>query len=158
MKLHLLLGAALFGVLLTSSPELPAQRAEPRQKYGPWTQHPEKGYYYCLYYFKPRADDADYQRQYVVYHKDDVQKRNWLYYYSPSSQKFWARYPTTNHEKYRDQVKAGKELWSILPEYKRERELSKIDGASFGPVGGECPFIPNSKDKATIDPPPSDLP
>lgn len=155
----LTLFAGLLTLALAPRPEAAAQgKAEPRQKYGAWMQHAEKGYHYREYFFKPKASDKEYQHQYVVYYKNDAQKRNWVYFYSPKSEKFWARYPTALNEKYKDQVKAGKELWSVLPADKRKKDLGEIDNAAFGAVGNECPTIPESTDKVAIEVPPSDLP
>lgn len=137
-----------------------AQSGGPRQRYSGWMRHPAKGYFYRKYEYKVRPKDTQYQHQYVIYYKNDRRIPNtWVYFYNPTTQKYWARYPTTRHEKFGDGARAGKELWSVLPAAARHKDLHMIDLKRFSEVEpGVCPPIPGSADNTPMISPSSDLP
>ncbi len=123
-----------------------------------WSYHATKKYHYREYHYKTNSTDTTYQKQYVIYYKNDVKKKNWVYYYNPTSEKVWCRYPTTNHPTYSKSVAAGKELWSVLPKEKRNKDVYSIDDDAYGKVGVTCPVLPDSDDKKPMEMPPADLP
>lgn len=137
-----------------------AQGGGARQRYGGWMLNPDKGYYYRKYEYKVRPTDTRYQHQYVIYYKNDQRIPNtWVYFYNPTTQKFWARYPTVRHQKFGAGARAGKELWSILPAAARHKNLHTVDLKRFSePNPAVCPPIPGSTDNTPMRAPTSDLP
>jgi hypothetical protein len=115
----------------------------PRQYYGGWKKAPA-GYIYRDYYYKPTPSYAGYQRDYVIKYPD----KEYYYYYSPKTKKYWGRCPTTA---------AGKPVYSLLPEKERKAKLADIPESAF-PAPGPLPPIPGSNDGAKLDLPPEDLP
>jgi hypothetical protein len=132
---------------------------EARQYYGKsWAYNSAKKYYYREYHYKKKATDTTYQKQYMIYYKEDPKKKNWVYYYSPATEKVWCRYPTKVHPTYGESVVEKKELWSVLPKEKRKKDVYAIDDGDYGKVGATCPTLPDSDDKASMEMPPADLP
>jgi hypothetical protein len=127
-----------------------------------WQYNKEKGYHYRKYEYKTAPTDTQYKHQYVIYYKDDAKKQipnTWVYYYNPTTEKFWARYPTTNHPKYGADAKAGKEVWSLLPKEHQKKDLYQIDQKKWEePKANYCPPVPACKDNCNLMSPPSDLP
>ena len=143
---RIVLAVAAGGLLLA-----PAVAQGPRQQYSSW-QYNEKGkYYYSKYEYKADPRASSYSHQYVLYYKDDPKLKNWVYYYNPTTEKVWARYPTTNHPDYKTGVQAGKELWSVLPKEKQAKSVYDISNDAYPkPSGDVCPYIPECKDKSQI--------
>jgi hypothetical protein len=154
---NLILGLCGLAVALTM--QLAHAQAPARQFYDmKWQFNKDKGYHYKKFHYKAAPMDKEYKHQYVIFYKNDEQKKNWLYFYNPTSEKIWARYPTTHNATYAEDVKKGKELWSILPKEKRARDVYDIKADDYGKVGVTCPIVPESKDNTNMLLPPSDLP
>lgn len=158
LKTSLFVSGLLLLLLAGGSDGLAQNPGGARQQYGDWKYNAEKGYHYREYQYKPKPTDTKYEHEYVVYYKNHPQRKSWLYYYNPKTEKFWARCPSAVNDKYKDQVKQGKELWSILPSDKRMKSLDEIDNKSFPEPSAKCPTIPGSSDNAPIKSPPADLP
>ena len=125
----------------------------PRQYYSSWRK--TEKFYYRYYYFKPARNDARYKYQYVIFKQKTPE---WVYWYNPTTKKYWARCPTRNHPMYGKEIAAGKDLWSLLPDEFRRDNLNDIKDEQFEKVENKSPPIPGSKDSQSIDCPPSDLP
>lgn len=138
------------------------QGNEARQRYGPWQYNKEKGYHYRKFEYKANSIDKEYRHEYVIYYKNDPKKQinnNWVYFYNPTTEKYWARYPTTHHPQYGKDAKAGKEIWSVLPTQHRQKDLYGIDNKHWPtPPANYCPTVPMSTDNLNLLSPPSDLP
>jgi hypothetical protein len=139
-----------------------AQGPGARQQYSGWQYNQDKGYHYRKYEYKAAPNDKQYKHEYVIYYKQDPKKKvpdTWVYYYNPTTEKFWARYPTTNHPKYGEDAKAGKEVWSVLPPEHRKKDIYQIDQKQFPePKANYCPPVPSCKDNCNLMSPPADLP
>jgi hypothetical protein len=139
-----------------------AQGTQPRQVYGPWQYNQEKGYHYRKFEYKAEPADTAYKHEYVIYYKADPKKQinnNWVYFYNPTTEKYWARYPTTNHPQYGKDAKAGREVWSVLPTQHRQKDLYAIEQKHWPtPPANYCPTVPTSSDNINLMSPPSDLP
>jgi hypothetical protein len=159
-KLSFASAAAITLAILTATAAMSGGAAAPRQKYSAWKFHPEKNYYYCKYEYKTSANSPQYQYDYCIYYKDDAKINNkWIYFYNPRSEKYWARYPTVNNDKYREYAQKRLDAWSELPQQYRQKDLYQIDAKRFPePTLNYCPPIPGSDDKTPIMPPPADLP
>jgi hypothetical protein len=119
-----------------------AHDKSPRQSYSAWRKHAEKPYYYRWYYFKPSADDQEYQYHYGIYYPSRGKR---VYLYNPKSKKFWGYY---------DMEAKG---YSLLPPQKRRERIDDIPAEAF-PKPGKMPPIPDSRDGTTMLEPPDDLP
>lgn len=141
---------------------LSAQGTQPRQRYSAWQHSVEKGYYYRKYEYKAKPTDTNYKHEYVIYYKSDPKKHinsNWVYFYNPTTEKIWGRYPTTNHPQYGKDARAGKEVWSVLPTQHRHKDLYAIDNSHWPtPPANYCPSVPMSSDNLNLLSPPADLP
>jgi hypothetical protein len=137
----------------------PSFAQAPRQQYSKWEYNAEKKYHYSKFEYKADPKAATYTHQYVLYYKDDPKLKNWVYYYNPATEKVWARYPTVEHPTYGKDVKAGKEMWSILPKEKQAKSVYDIPAEAYpAPSAKVCPTIPECKDGCQIALPPKDLP
>lgn len=138
------------------------QGSAPRQVYGPWQYNQDKGYHYRKFEYKTSPQDATYKHEYAIYYTADPKKQinnNWVYFYNPTTEKFWARYPTVNHPQYGQAAKAGKEVWSVLPAAERKKDIYEIDQAKWPtPPANYCPTVPQCKDNCNLASPPADLP
>ena len=104
----LLVAAAAFGTA--------AGQEQPRQRYGPWQYNQVKNYYFRKYEYKVQPQQQEYQHDYVIYFKEDPKINNkWVYFYNPKTEKYWARYPTTNNDQYKKYAEKRQEAWSELP-------------------------------------------
>jgi hypothetical protein len=136
-----------------------ARAEEPRQFYGKWKFHTAKKYYYREYYFKSNPDDSKYKHQYVIY-KPSMSK-SWVYWYNPQSKKYWARCATVNHSVLGNDVKAGADIWCLLPDGKKKDKLQdcKDEEEDFTAPKKGGPPIPGATDGGSITcVPPDDLP
>lgn len=151
------LAATLLGLL---GGDLFGQGGGARQQYGAWQYNSAKNYYFRKYEYKAHPADAQYKHEYVVYYKNDAKVNNkWVYFYNPTTEKFWARYPTTNHPTYGAAAKKGQEVWSVLPPAERRKDIYDIDQKKFPePPANYCPPVPMAADKTPLLSPPSDLP
>ncbi len=131
-----------------------------RQSYGAWQYNKDKNYYYREYKYKEKPTDTNYQHQYCVYYKDDSKVNNkWVYFYNPKTEKYWARYPTTNNDQYKKYAEKRQEAWSELPAQYQQKDIYQIDKKSWpAPKTDYCPSVPGSDDKTPMLAPPSDLP
>jgi hypothetical protein len=144
-------------ILLAGGRDTRAQNRGKRQYYeARWHYDAGKGYHYKRYYYKPRVSDAKYKVQYIIY--KPKRTKQFVYWYNPEKKVYWARCATIHHPTLGKQVKAGKDLWSFLPDGKKKAGLDNIEEGDFGPVKNTSPPIPGSSDGATIDCPPPDLP
>ena len=128
------------------------------QYYGKWKKSSD-GRYYCDYYYKSTPAATAYKKQYVIYNPKDP---NWVYWSNPKDNpdnakkvdSYWARCPTKLHPTYGKDIKAGKDIWSILPADKRPSEYAKINAADFPEPKVMSPPIPGEGAKGTIECPP----
>ena len=155
---------ACLGIGLLALLNLPvwAQAPGARQRYSAWQYNKDKGYHFRKYEYKVAPTDKEYRHEYVIYYKEDPKKQinnNWVYFYNPTTEKYWGRYPTTNHPQYGKDAKAGKELWSVLPAKARHKDIYAIDPKQFPAVRNDfCPTVPMCSDKCNLMSPPADLP
>jgi hypothetical protein len=150
-----LTAVALFLTGLVSTEARPP--AAKRQYYDQkWTYYQPGKYYYKRYHYKPKATDVKYKQQVVVYKPQKT--KDYVYWYNPDTKKYWARCPTVNNPTYGQEVKKGKDYWSILPQNDRQASLNKIDDSKFGQMTQQSPQIPQSNDNTKIDCPPTQLP
>ena len=70
----------------------------------------------------------------------------------------WARCPTKLHPTYGKQIRAGKDIWCILPAAKRPAEFAKIDAADFPEPKVMSPPIPGEGAEGSIACPTDPLP
>lgn len=140
----------------------PLPKETPRQVYGPWQFNKEKSYYYRKFEYKVSPNDKEYRHEYVIYFKEDGKKQvssHWLYFFNPTTGKYWARYPTIHHPNYGIAAKVQAEVWSVLPMQHRHRDLGAIDPRHWPtPPVNFCPPLPSSTDGRNLDSPPADLP
>jgi hypothetical protein len=123
------------------SVEAVGQAAAYRQYYSNWVSAPERGYSYCVYYFKPNAADTEYQQHYCIAHP---RRPNYVYYYNPATKAFWGRYLVSSGDR---------PHYSELAEKDRKGSLDQIPESAF-PEPGAMPPIPRSTDGALMLPPP----
>ncbi|HZU34843.1 MAG TPA: hypothetical protein VFA18_02980 [Gemmataceae bacterium] len=116
-----------------------------RQYHASWAKHPQRGYYYRTYYYKPTVDYVGYRHHYVVYYPRRPQH---LYFYNPYKKVYWGRCPTQTQ---------GKAQYSLLAEKDRKATIEEIPESAF-PKPGELPPVPESNDGTKMDLPPDDLP
>jgi hypothetical protein len=124
------------------------QASAQQQYYGKWKKSSD-GRYYCDYYYKARPADAAYKKQYVIYSPKDP---HWVYWANPKdnpdnakgADSYWARCPTKYHPTYGQQIKAGKDIWCILPADKRPAEFAKLNAADFPEPKVMSPPIPGA--------------
>ena len=139
-----------------------AQGTAPRQIYSPWQYNQDKGYHYRKFEYKTSPQDATYKHEYVIYHQADPKKQinnHWVYFYNPTTEKIWARYPTVNHPQYGKDAQAGREVWSVLPVAERKKDVHEIDQKKWPvPPVKFCPTVPQCKDNCNLASPPADLP
>ena len=158
--MNLVLSSSLAALLVPAL--LLGQAVQPRQTYGPWQLNKEKGYFFRKFEFKVNATDKEFRHEYVIFYKEDPKKKinnQWVYFYNPTTEKFWARYPTTNHAQYGQDAKAGKEVWSLLQPQDRQKDIYAIDPKAWpAPKLDFCPPIPMSADNVNLLSPPADLP
>ncbi len=114
------------------------------------------GYYYKTYHYKAKKTDRSYKTQYVIYKPSKT--KQFVYWYNPEKKTYWARCPTVKHPTYGQEVKKGKDYWSILPQEKRKASLNDIKDSDYGEITTQAPYIPGSDDKTTIDCPSNQLP
>ena len=136
--------------------------AAQQQKYGQWKKSND-GRYYCDYLYKSKPADAAYKKQYVFYNPKDP---HWVYWVNPKDNpdnrkqvdSYWARCPTKLHPTYGKQIRAGKDIWCILPAAKRPAEFAKIDAADFPEPKVMSPPIPGEGAEGSIACPTDPLP
>jgi hypothetical protein len=136
----------LAGVLLITAAAATSEAGSygPRQYYSSWSPT-SYGYYYRTYYYKPYPTYASYNYHYVVYYPS---RPYYYYYYNPHRRAYWGRSPVSND---------GQAVYSLLAEEHRKGTLAEIKEEHF-PKPGPMPKVPDAKDNAKIDVPPSDLP
>jgi hypothetical protein len=152
-----LAGLSVVGLLLFCLGGTQARPAAGKRQYYEKTWHYNKkaNYHYKEYKYKPKKNSEAYKTQYVVY---KPAKPNWVYWYNPEKKTYWARCPTKNHPKYGQDIKKGKDYWSIIPPEKRKGNLDEINNKDYGKVTENSPPVPESNDDVHIECPPTDLP
>lgn len=149
--------AFLFSLLLIAA-EAHGQQAVKRQMYTVWYRAQDKPYVYRNYFFKPSSFEQPFQTQYVIFYPQPG-KREWVYFFDPKSQVFWARYPTIEHHdpKVRESVLKNTAQWEVLKVGKPTLDEIKEDDWKNGKQGDRPP-IPRSTDEQKMDCPPMPLP
>ena len=123
----------------------PAGAAEPlRQYYSAWTYHPERGYWYRTFHYKPSPDYLGYRRHYCIHYASQPQ---YVFFYNPYERLYWGRFDVG--------ARPGRQF-SILDLRDRRERLSDVPAGAF-PPGGEMPVLPGASDAARIVTP-DDLP
>jgi hypothetical protein len=141
----------------------PGNSYAPRQYYGGWNKG--SNYYYRSYYYKPTPSYYGYkyhQARYYGYHYNKPAYKNNYYYYNTYTKKLWGRCPTHAYVNeyygdHKDDYYYGKQSYSLLKEEDRKGNISDIKEEAFPPPK-KMPPIPESKDGATMDLPPDELP
>jgi hypothetical protein len=140
--------------------------ADADQSYSGWKYSSARGYYDCQYLYKSNAGDVTYKEQFVIFTPKDP---NWVYWCNPHNNpdnksgvaKFWGRCPTRVNPDFGKLVKAGKDVWSILPDDKKKSRLADLVDADFPRAKVMAAPIPGSKNPRrtiTCPPDPPNLP
>ena len=132
----------------------------------PWKKAAD-GRYFIEYLYKSKPTDRAFKKQYVFYDRKDP---HWVYWVNPKSNpdnksgkdSYWARCPTKANPTWGKAIKAGKDVWSILPAADRVNEFAGLKRAKFPEDKEMAPPVPGAApgDKRTIPcpPDPPDLP
>lgn len=120
--------------------EPPPQEA-PRQYYSDWQENKPEKYVYKFYYYKPRASDAEYRKQFVCYFPT---RPDYLYFYDPGAKHFWGRLLRNPLDEAR--------RFSTIPAGDRRAKVGEIPEPAYTDLG-PMPSIPGSSDGATISAP-----
>jgi hypothetical protein len=151
---------ALFAIACSALSSATALGADSDQSYSRWRYSEAKGYYYCQYLYKSNSGDVAYKEQLVIFNPKDPK---WVYWCLPADNpdnksdkpKLWGRCPTKAHPDFKKLVKAGKDIWSLLPDDKKKTRLVDLDEGDFPKAKEMAKAIPGSRDpKRTIACPP----
>src|SRR4051794_4751835 len=103
--------------LMVAAPNRASAQPPQDQYYDPagWQQHPTGKYMFLKYYFKENPTDPNYKLHYVVYYPESSNPihREYLYYFNPTSRKYWCRALNYGNSKEYQQGQR-KELWNVL--------------------------------------------
>lgn len=141
---------------MDTCPRRPAQPPldpcpQPSVTYGPWQKSCDKPYYHRICQLPAGG------HQYLLYYP---QNPGWIYWFNPTSQKFWCACPTTQHPTFGGAVANGQDFF--LPAGTKGSTLGNTTFPDPGANGAN--FNPNASVKdvngssITISDAPSDLP
>ena len=119
-------------------------------KYGPWSYHETKGYYYRPCYFPAGG------HQYLIYYHRA--KPNWVYWFNPEKRIFWCACPTVLHPSWGDDIRAGKDLFLLAGV--KARNVGDCEFPRPNDLGDFVTGSATDQDGSTVnlDCPPPDLP
>jgi hypothetical protein len=122
-------------VTLTLAATASDLRAQERQVYGDWKEHPSGGYWFREYRFQPTAN-AQYERHLCIYYPS---RPGHFYYYDPKSGLYWGRY-NLKTRKFETLKNGTKRLEDVRDSsYEEQREAPTIPGSTDGERRKEPP-------------------
>jgi hypothetical protein len=129
------------------------QHDAPRQKFSErWFYNSEQKLFFKTFLFKVNASDPGYTgSQTIVF--DPAASRDFVFWFSNSTGRYWARCPTGYHPEYGAAVGRGDVFFQLLPVEFQRKELKSIDFAKFTPTidRRDHPTLPGSADKVRIE-------